>query len=112
MSFSSEKNISSVKNFSVIILAAGLGKRMQNPDIPKVLATINNKPLIYFVLKTAISLNSNQTCVDKICVVVGHKKERVIDYVSKDFFSDFSDDNCKKYPIENIVFPLCFERFF
>ena len=87
-------------NFSVIILAAGLGKRMQNPEIPKVLATVNKKPLIFYVLQTAISLNP-----EKICLIVGHKKEQVIDYVANKFFND-CDDNSKKFLLENIVFAV------
>ena len=90
-----------MNNFSVIILAAGLGKRMQNPDMPKVLATINGKPLIYFVLQTAIALEP-----DKICMIVGHKKERVIDYIAKDFSGECFSADCKKYPLENIVFAV------
>lgn len=76
----------STNNFSIIILAAGLGKRMQNPDIPKVLATVNKKPLIYYVLKTAVDLNP-----DKICLVVGHKRELLIDYVQNEFLTEFRD---------------------
>ena len=88
-------------NFSTVILAAGLGKRMQNPEIPKVLAKINSKPLIFYVLQTAISLNP-----DKICLIVGHKKELVIDYVSKELSNDCYKNNCSKYSLENIVFAV------
>jgi UDP-N-acetylglucosamine diphosphorylase/glucosamine-1-phosphate N-acetyltransferase len=82
--------------FSIIILAAGLGKRMQNPDIPKVLTAINNKPIIYYVLKTAISLNP-----EKICIVVGHKKELLINYIQDIFSSEF-----KNFRFENICFTV------
>ncbi len=73
--------------FSIIILAAGLGKRMQMPDTPKVLASLKEKPLIYYVLKTALSLSP-----EKIVLIVGYRKELVIEYVSKEF------------PNSNIVF--------
>ena len=86
----------SVNNFSVIILAAGLGKRMQNPNIPKVLATVNKKPLIYYVLKTAIELNP-----DRICLVVGHKRELLIDYVNNEFLIEF-----KEFPSSRIIFAV------
>ena len=66
--------------FSIIILAAGLGKRMNTPDEPKVLAKLNEQPLISYVLKTAISLKP-----DKICIVVGHHKEKLIEYINKNF---------------------------
>jgi len=71
-------------NFSIIILAAGLGKRMNNPDIPKVLSELDNKPLIYYVLKVAIAMNP-----DKICIVVGHQKEKLISYINDVILYEF-----------------------
>ena len=38
------------KKIAVVVLAAGLGKRMNNPNLPKVLAEIESNPLIYYVL--------------------------------------------------------------
>ncbi len=75
--------------FSIVILAAGLGKRMQMADTPKVLAKLKGKPLIYYVLKTSLALNP-----DKIVLVVGHRKELVIEYVKNEF------------PNDNIVFSV------
>jgi UDP-N-acetylglucosamine diphosphorylase/glucosamine-1-phosphate N-acetyltransferase len=49
----------------IIIMAGGLGKRM-NSSIPKVLHFINNKPMIIHVVETALKLNPH-----KICIVVG-----------------------------------------
>ena len=71
---------------SVIILAAGLGKRMNNPNIPKVMTSLNNKPLIYYVLNTA-----NKLKPQKIVLVVGHHRELLIDYVN----NEFKEDNIK-----------------
>ncbi len=51
---------------SIIILAAGLGKRMHS-DIPKVLHHIADKPLIRHVLDTALALQP-----DSIHIVYGH----------------------------------------
>lgn len=68
---------------AVIILAAGKGKRMNNPDLPKVLAEIDSKPLIYYVLSQVNKLNPQQTIL-----VVGNHKEMVIDYVEKSEFND------------------------
>jgi UDP-N-acetylglucosamine diphosphorylase/glucosamine-1-phosphate N-acetyltransferase len=62
--------------FSVIILAAGKGKRMKNNDIPKVLAELAGKPLIGHVLDQAELLNPEKTAV-----VVGHHKDKVIEYI-------------------------------
>ncbi len=67
-------------NLSVIILAAGKGTRMNNPDTPKVLAHANQKPLIAYVLDTALKLHPEQ-----VYLIVGYKKELVIDYVSQQY---------------------------
>lgn len=59
------------EDFAVIILAAGLGKRMRS-EVPKVLARTSDQTLIAHVLETALSLNPSQ-----IVVVTGHKRELV-----------------------------------
>lgn len=73
-------------NISVVILAAGKGKRMNNPNLPKVLAPLRGKTLLYYVLQSAIMIGSESTAV-----IVGHQKEMVIDY-------------CKSLDIDNIEF--------
>lgn len=65
-----------MNDLGVIILAAGKGKRMGG-DHPKVLANLGEKPLIDYVISTAVSLKPSI-----IAVVVGFEKEKVIDYVS------------------------------
>jgi len=60
-----------MNDLGVIILAAGLGKRM-NSSLPKVLHCIGGKPLFSYPLKIARSLNPK-----KIAVVVGHGAESV-----------------------------------
>ena len=68
-----------------IILAGGLGKRM-NSDLPKVLHLLDNKPLLVHVLETAINIKP-----DKILIVVGKYgeiiKKTLNDYVSIDNFN-------------------------
>jgi bifunctional UDP-N-acetylglucosamine pyrophosphorylase/glucosamine-1-phosphate N-acetyltransferase len=56
---------------NIVILAAGLGKRMQS-DLPKVLHPIAGKPMLAHVLDSARKLNP-----DQIIVVVGHGADRV-----------------------------------
>jgi bifunctional UDP-N-acetylglucosamine pyrophosphorylase/glucosamine-1-phosphate N-acetyltransferase len=56
---------------NIIILAAGLGKRMQS-DLPKVLHPIAGKPMLAHVLDSARALTP-----DRIVVVAGHGAERV-----------------------------------
>ncbi|MBV6304489.1 bifunctional UDP-N-acetylglucosamine diphosphorylase/glucosamine-1-phosphate N-acetyltransferase GlmU [Candidimonas humi] len=56
---------------NIVILAAGLGKRMQS-DLPKVLHQVAGKPMLAHVLDNARLLDP-----DRIVVVVGHGAERV-----------------------------------
>ena len=56
----------------VIILAAGLGKRMCSP-LPKVLHPIGGKPLLFHVLSQVFSAIPNA----RVAIVVGHGKEKV-----------------------------------
>ncbi|MCD6026379.1 MAG: glmU [Solimicrobium sp.] len=56
---------------NIVILAAGMGKRMHS-DLPKVLHKLAGKPLVSYVIATARELLS-----DKLCVVYGHGGEQV-----------------------------------
>jgi len=56
---------------NIVILAAGMGKRMRS-DLPKVLHTLAGKPMLQHVLDTARQLDPA-----RIVVVVGHGAERV-----------------------------------
>lgn len=67
---------------AAVILAAGLGKRMKS-DLPKVLHTINGKPLVRYLLETLTRLP-----FEKIVVVIGHKGEMVKEEL-KDFPVEF-----------------------
>src|SRR5450759_5006063 len=63
--------VMSSKLMNVVILAAGLGKRMHS-DLPKVLHPLAGKPLLAHVVGTARSLKPGL-----ICIVYGHGGERV-----------------------------------
>ncbi|MFV0283501.1 MAG: bifunctional UDP-N-acetylglucosamine diphosphorylase/glucosamine-1-phosphate N-acetyltransferase GlmU [Castellaniella sp.] len=56
---------------NIIILAAGLGKRMQS-DLPKVLHPIAGKPMLAHVLGSARALSP-----DRVVIVTGHGADRV-----------------------------------
>lgn len=60
------------KDIGVIVLAAGLGKRMKS-DTPKVLLQIAGRPMIAFSLE-----NLRKAQLGEIVVVVGYKKEEVM----------------------------------
>ncbi len=55
---------------NIVILAAGQGKRMKSA-LPKVLQTLAGKPLLQYVLNTALGLQGKTTKTGPI-VVVGH----------------------------------------
>jgi bifunctional UDP-N-acetylglucosamine pyrophosphorylase/glucosamine-1-phosphate N-acetyltransferase len=61
---------------NVVILAAGMGKRMQSA-LPKVLHPIAGKPLLSHVIDTARELSPA-----RLCVVYGHGGEAVLESVS------------------------------
>lgn len=71
-------------NISVIILAAGQGKRMNNPDLPKVLVNLGDKPMLSYVLDSVNDLNP-----DQIIIVIGHKREKVRDFCNR-FYENIS----------------------
>ncbi len=64
-----------MKQIATIILAAGQGIRMKS-DKPKVIFKLAGKPMINRVVETANKINSTL-----IVIVVGYKKELVIDVV-------------------------------
>jgi bifunctional UDP-N-acetylglucosamine pyrophosphorylase / glucosamine-1-phosphate N-acetyltransferase len=62
---------------NVVILAAGMGKRMQSA-LPKVLHPLAGKPLLRHVIDTAHSLSPS-----KLCVIYGHGGAAVPEMVDK-----------------------------
>lgn len=65
-------------NISVIILAAGQGKRMKNPELPKVLVNLENKPLLGYVINAINPLGA-----ENIVIIIGHQREKVRDYCNR-----------------------------
>lgn len=63
---------------NIVILAAGMGKRMQS-DLPKVLHRIAGKPMLSHVIDSARQLQPH-----KIIVVVGHGAETVKQYFAQE----------------------------
>lgn len=62
---------------AVIIMAAGKGTRMKS-DLPKVLHSANGRPLIEYVIDTALSLVPHQTIL-----IIGHLAELVRNATSR-----------------------------
>ncbi len=63
---------------AVLILAAGQGKRMEDPDMSKVMYEVGGKPMVDHVLEVALKLQPQRTLV-----IVGWKKDSVIQHIAK-----------------------------
>jgi UDP-N-acetylglucosamine diphosphorylase/glucosamine-1-phosphate N-acetyltransferase len=73
--------MSNINPLVTIILAGGLGKRM-NSELPKVLHIVNGKPMICHVIDRALELNSKN-----ILIVVG-KYRKIIDETIAKYYDD------------------------
>ncbi len=63
---------------AVVVMAAGKGTRMNNPSVAKVMYTINDRPLVGWVVDLAARLDSSRTVV-----VVGWQKDSVIGHLAR-----------------------------
>jgi len=65
-----------------IILAAGKGTRMNNSELPKVMAILNGKPMITYLLHVL-----QQTEFLPPVIVVGYQKHKIIDGLGADSYT-------------------------
>lgn len=63
-----------LKNFGIVILAAGQGKRLGCAGLPKVLHEIGGRPIISYVLE---ELEDGGFDKSRICIVIGFQAEAV-----------------------------------
>ena len=63
---------------AVIIMAAGKGTRLNNPSLAKVMYTIDEKPMIEYVVDLSLQLQAS-----RIVVVVGWQKDSVIQHLAR-----------------------------
>ncbi len=68
------------QKFAIVILVAGKGKRMKNPEMAKVLYQLDGHPMIDYVVELALKLQSVKTVV-----VVGHQRKSVINHLTRTF---------------------------
>lgn len=68
------------KNTCAVVLAAGKGERMKS-NIPKVLHKIRGRPIVDYLVSTLQNLK-----MPKIILVVGYKKEMVLDFFKQKKF--------------------------
>lgn len=62
---------------AVVILAAGKGTRMKNPERAKVMFEVGGKPMVAYVVDLALKLRP-----ERVLVIVGWQKESVIQHFS------------------------------
>ncbi len=67
---------------AVVVLAAGKGKRMNNPEMAKVMFELHGKPMIDYVVSVALKLEPKRTLL-----VLGWKKSSVIEYFQQQFLN-------------------------
>ncbi|MBF8247495.1 MAG: Bifunctional protein glmU [Bacteroidetes bacterium] len=63
---------------AVVIMAAGKGTRMKNPNLAKVMYELNGRPMIHYVVDLAYDLHA---C--RVIVIVGYQREAVEDYIRR-----------------------------
>lgn len=90
------------KNLAVIVLAAGLGKRMKS-SLPKVLVEVNAKPMILRILSAVAQISPRQ-----VTVVVGHLGELVRDTIN-DWIKVQRQDN-KDKKLDFVTFAIQAEQ--
>lgn len=66
------------RKLAVVIMAAGKGTRMKNPDKAKVMFEINGRPMVEHVVDLAMKLHA-----DRIVVIVGWQKDSVIGFLAR-----------------------------
>lgn len=71
-----------MKPIRAIIPAAGKGSRLQrvSGDTPKAMFTVNNRPMLEYVLDNVSFIDKND-----ICIVVGYGKDKIINHFGSDF---------------------------
>lgn len=71
------------RRMQAIILAAGIGKRLQplTNDIPKCMVSIKGKPIIYYIMRQLAKCRQ----VKEVIIVCGYKAEAIQNYLGKEF---------------------------
>jgi UDP-N-acetylglucosamine diphosphorylase/glucosamine-1-phosphate N-acetyltransferase len=97
------------KNSVILIMAGGLGKRM-NSEVPKVLHLINNKPMIVEIIETSLKLN-----IHKIGIIVGKYytviKETIEQYIDTDIIASKITFIMQNEPLGTGHAILCCKKF-
>ncbi|GBD06265.1 Bifunctional protein GlmU [bacterium HR21] len=65
---------------AAVVLAAGKGKRIGHPHLPKALLPLDGRPLLDYVLSQLLHLS-----LQRVLVVVGFRGEQVVEYLREHF---------------------------
>lgn len=81
-SYNSEKIKMSEKKIRAIILAAGVGSRLRpiTDHKPKTMVTVNNKPMISYIVESLLTSG-----IKHIIVCVGYRSEQLIEYLTDQY---------------------------
>lgn len=69
--------MTSIENVGAVVLAAGKGTRLNSTETPKVMLPVGGKPLVSYTIEI---LEQIGFMPEQICLVVGFKKESVMNY--------------------------------
>jgi UDP-N-acetylglucosamine pyrophosphorylase len=68
--------VNDVRGLAVVIMAAGKGTRMNNPDMAKVMYTVDGKPMVEHVVDLAIRIGAS-----RIVAITGWQRDAVITHL-------------------------------
>lgn len=69
--------VKGMKKVAVIVLAAGVGRRMKS-SLPKVLHQVAGRPILFYPLEVVEGLG-----VERVIVVVGHKRDKLMEVLQR-----------------------------
>jgi len=78
-----------LENLGAVVLSAGKGTRLNCIDKPKAMLEVAGKPMIYYIIETLKKLGLSP---EQICLVVGFKKEKIVDYFGSEVSYAFQEE--------------------
>lgn len=77
MTFHSDKP-TRARALAVVVMAAGQGKRMKDPNQAKVMYELDGKPMLHYVVDLADNIGAG-----RVIAVIGHQREEVMKYLER-----------------------------
>ncbi len=82
-------SVINLENLGAVVLSAGKGTRLNCVDKPKVMLEVSGKPMVYYTIETLKGLGLTP---EQICLVIGFKKEKVVDYFGSEVTYAFQEE--------------------